>query len=93
MTTGTISPREAQALIAQGATLIDIRDADEYLREHIPDAQLAPLSTLEHGAFPAALRAERIIFHCQSGRRTSGNAAALQAVAAPAEVWLLEGGI
>ncbi|HCB2601477.1 TPA: rhodanese family protein [Citrobacter koseri] len=93
MTTGTISPREAQALIVQGATLIDIRDADEYLREHIPDAQLAPLSTLEHGAFPAALRAERVIFHCQSGRRTSGNAATLQAVAAPAEVWLLEGGI
>lgn len=78
MTTGTISPREAQALIAQGATLIDIRDADEYLREHIPDAQLAPLSTLEHGAFPAALRAERVIFHCQSGRRTSGNAATLR---------------
>ncbi len=37
-------PREAQALIAQGAKRIDVRDADEYLREHIPHAQLAPLS-------------------------------------------------
>lgn len=32
----TISPHDAQELIARGAKLIDIRDADEYLREHIP---------------------------------------------------------
>jgi rhodanese-related sulfurtransferase len=41
MTIGTISPREAQTLVAQGAKLIDIRDADEYLHEHIPEAHLA----------------------------------------------------
>lgn len=51
MTIGTISPRDAKARIEQGARLIDIRDADEYLREHIPQAHLAPLSTLEQGAF------------------------------------------
>ena len=39
----TISPHDAQELIARGAKLIDIRDADEYLREHIPEADLAPL--------------------------------------------------
>lgn len=49
MTIGTISPREAQTLLAQGAKLIDIRDADEYLREHIPQAHLAPLSALDQG--------------------------------------------
>ena len=43
----TISPHDAQELIARGAKLIDIRDADEYLREHIPEADLAPLSVLE----------------------------------------------
>ena len=36
MTIGTISPREAQTLLAQGAKLIDIRDADEYAREQVP---------------------------------------------------------
>ena len=36
----TISPHDAQELIARGAKLIDIRDADEYLREHIPEAVL-----------------------------------------------------
>ncbi len=74
MSIGIVSPREAQALIAQGAKLIDVRDADEYLREHIPHAQLAPLSRLEQGDLPANLRAEQIIFHCQSGKRTSSNA-------------------
>lgn len=83
MSIGIVSPREAQALIAQGAKLIDVRDADEYLREHIPHAQLAPLSRLEQGDLPANLRAEQIIFHCQSGKRTSSNAAKLQAIAAP----------
>ena len=29
----TISPHDAQELIARGAKLIEIRDADEYLRE------------------------------------------------------------
>ena len=93
MTIGMISPHEAQTLLAQGAKLIDIRDADEYLYEHIPAAHLAPLSTLEQGSLPANLRAECIIFHCQSGKRTQNAAAKLNAAAAPAQVWLLEGGI
>ena len=77
----TISPHDAQELIARGAKLIDIRDADEYLREHIPEADLAPL------------RHEQIIFHCQAGKRTSNNADKLAAIAAPAEIFLLEDGI
>ncbi|MDU7620360.1 MAG: thiosulfate sulfurtransferase YgaP, partial [Escherichia coli] len=52
----TISPHDAQELIARGAKLIDIRDADEYLREHIPEADLAPLSVLEQSGLPAKLR-------------------------------------
>lgn len=93
MTIGTISPREAQALVAQGAKLIDIRDADEYLHEHIPEAHLAPFPALEQGSLPANLRAEQVIFHCQSGKRTQNAATKLSAIAAPAQVWLLEGGI
>lgn len=60
----TISPHDAQELIARGAKLIDIRDADEYLREHIPEADLAPLSVLEQSGLPPKLRREQIIFHC-----------------------------
>lgn len=56
MTIGTISPRDAKARIEQGARLIDIRDVDEYLREHIPQAHLAPLSALEQGLSSQAAR-------------------------------------
>ena len=35
----TITPAAAQALLANGATLVDIRSADEYAREHIAGAQ------------------------------------------------------
>ncbi|WP_097725783.1 thiosulfate sulfurtransferase YgaP [Escherichia coli] len=89
----TISPHDAQELIARGAKLIDIRDADEYLREHIPEADLAPLSVLEQLGLPPKLRREQIIFHCQAGKRTSNNADKLAAIAAPAEIFLLEDGI
>ena len=93
MTIGTISPREAQTLVAQGAKLIDIRDADEYLYEHIPEAHLVPLSTLEQGSLPANLRAGQVIFHCQSGNRTRNHLSKLIAAAAPAQVKVVEGGI
>lgn len=89
----TISPHDAQELIAHGAKLIDIRDADEYLREHIPAASLAPLSVIEQSGLPDKLRSEQIIFHCQAGKRTRNNADKLAAIAAPAEVFLLEDGI
>ncbi len=89
----TISPRDAQELIAHGAKLIDIRDADEYLREHISEADLAPLSVLEQSGLPTKLRSEQIIFHCQAGKRTANNAQKLEAIAAPADIFLLDGGI
>ena len=53
MTIATFSA-EARDLIGRGARLIDIRDADEYAREHIPGAELMPLATLTNGS---ALRA------------------------------------
>lgn len=86
-----ISPREASARIAEGAKLIDIRDADEYAREHIPAAQPVPLDT-----FPGGLNVQAgdtLIFHCQSGARTSGNADRLARAAAPAQAFVVEGGI
>lgn len=93
MTIATVSANEAQALIAQGARLIDIRAADEYAREHIPTATLLPLDKLTQGAMLNAQPNETIIFHCQAGSRTQNNASLLAAAAAPAQVKLLAGGI
>lgn len=93
MTIATLSPAEAQALIARGARLVDIRDADEYAREHIPGAELIPLDTLKNGVTLHAGPEETIVFHCQAGSRTQNNAAHLAEAAAPAKVMLLAGGI
>jgi rhodanese-related sulfurtransferase len=89
MTLQTISPTEARELMQRGARLIDIREADEYARQHIPDAQNVPLSALselEVNAAPA------VIFHCRSGARTAANKAQL-ARAATCATYLIDGGL
>ena len=86
-----ITPQQANALIAEGARLIDIRDTDEYAREHIAVAQSVPLDTL-----PAGLKTvpgETVIFHCQSGARTANHDARLAQAASPAQAFVVEGGI
>ncbi|RAU38224.1 rhodanese family protein [Enterobacter sp. RIT418] len=86
-----LSPQQASALLAEGATLIDIRDPDEHARERIAGARSVPLDAL-----PAGLHVkpgDTVIFHCQSGMRTSNNAGRLAQAAPLAHGWLLEGGI
>ena len=87
MTIATISPAEAQQLIAAGATLVDIRDADEHARECIPGAINVPLSRL--GELPGGA----VVFHCRSGMRTSANAGVLADAAKGGASHLLAGGI
>lgn len=89
MTLTQLSPLQAQARIAAGAILVDIREADEHARERIPGARSHPLSRL--GQNPP--RAEQpMIFHCRSGNRTQVNAARLEAVAT-GPAFVLDGGI
>ena len=87
----TISVEEAKRLIDRGALIVDIRERDEYAREHIPQAVSRPLSTLAAGALETA-QASQIIFHCKSGARTKSNAARL-ASAVRCEAFILEGGL
>jgi rhodanese-related sulfurtransferase len=88
MSLSTITPAEAKRLIAQGATLIDIRDKDEHAREHIAVARNRPLGTLtDLGGVNGP-----IIFHCRAGKRTADNAGRLEQ-ATNCEAYILEGGI
>ncbi len=88
MTLKTISPAEAKKLVAQGATLIDVRGPDEHARERISGASNKPLGELKTlGATPGP-----VIFHCKSGARTAANASNL-ASAAQCEAYILEGGL
>jgi rhodanese-related sulfurtransferase len=82
-----ITPRDAKRLIDAGATLVDIRGADEHARQHIPGARNETLGR------PFKLEASTpVIFHCRSGARTATNAEHL-AGAVGGKDYLLDGGI
>lgn len=90
MTLQTVTPAEASRLLASGALLIDIREADERARTRIPGSRHVPL-----GALPERIATDEVpavIFHCRSGMRTQGNGARLaQTTKLPA--FTLEGGL
>jgi rhodanese-related sulfurtransferase len=93
MTLQTISPRQAHRLIAEGAMLLDIREADEYAREKIPGALNLPLSRLDEVDF-AAYRGRAVVFHCRSGVRTKAESGRLAAKAGQTcELFMIEGGL
>ena len=56
-------------LDSREAVLIDIREGDEYAREHILGAQLVPLSGFDVADFPHD-HDKIAVFHCASGNRT-----------------------
>ncbi len=87
-----IDPISAEKWIKQDkAVLIDVREPDEYIREHIPQAHLVPLSGFHPDDFPSD-RDKVAIFHCRSGARTE--AAARQILATGFnEVYQLKGGL
>jgi rhodanese-related sulfurtransferase len=66
-----IDPRQAKSMIDSGkAVLVDIRESDEFAREHVPGAQHVPLSGFNPADFPGD-RDKVAIFHCASGARTA----------------------
>jgi rhodanese-related sulfurtransferase len=93
MAVRTIGPHEAASLMAGGAVLVDIREADQYAREHVRGGVNLALSKLA-AADLARHRGRAVIFHCRSGARTRSNAAHLATkVDDSCEVCLLEGGL
>lgn len=88
----TIRPERAAELMRAGAVLIDIREADEHAREHIPGARHHALSRL-NASNPARAGDEILVFHCRSGARTKANAPRLAAAAGGCETYVLEGGL
>lgn len=89
MTVRSITPEDAARLVAQGALLVDIREAQE-CAEVIEGAQNAPMSC---GAGIETRPGQPVIFHCRTGRRTEMNADALAASVPTDDVYLLQGGI
>jgi len=89
MTAKPLEPAEVQALLNQGALLVDVREADEHARERIPGAvnrPLAGLASLDVGDRP-------VIYHCRSGMRTQAHAGPLAEAAGGNDCYILAGGI
>ncbi len=89
MTLTAVEPEEAERLIALGAKLIDIRDADEHARERISGAAHHPLARIEQ----LAVHSGPMIFHCRTGTRTQNNADRLAAAGGDSFCYVLAGGI
>ena len=68
----TLTPQEAKTLKDRGALIVDIRESDEFVREHIAGARNAPLSQIDKTS--PHKPGEIVIYHCKSGMRTEANA-------------------
>jgi len=81
----------AQRLKAKSAVLIDIREQDEFAREHVAGAVHAPLSLFDQ--VPLKLPDGRdVVYTCRTGNRTGVNCDRL-AARVPGEAFVLEGGL
>lgn len=85
------APTAKQWLDEGKAILIDVREPDEYIREHIPQAHLVPLSGFNPGDFPKEHN-KIAVFHCRSGSRTESAVSQILATGFK-EVYQLEGGL
>jgi rhodanese-related sulfurtransferase len=83
---------KAKSLLDSGkAVLIDIRESDEFAREHVPGAHHVPLSGFSPKDFPED-RNKIAIFHCASGARTAEAAPRILG-SGFTEVYMLEQGL
>jgi rhodanese-related sulfurtransferase len=92
MTLKKIDAKTVQQWMSDGkAVLIDVREPDEYIKEHVPEAHLVPLSGFNPKDFPKE-HDKIAVFHCRSGGRTEAAAAQILKTSFR-EIYQLEGGI
>jgi rhodanese-related sulfurtransferase len=85
-----LSPRAAEALVREGAKLVDVREPEELESDgRFPGALHIPLNTLSERA--AELAGERLVIVCRSGARSGLAADALRA--SGFEAYNVDGGI
>jgi adenylyltransferase/sulfurtransferase len=91
-----IDADEAEELISQGATVIDVRQPYEFGHDHIEEAVLVPIDGLF--SFSVALGEQNlpkdapIVFVCEMGQRSAA-ASEVAAIAGYRKVYNLSGGM
>lgn len=66
----TIQIDEVAAKQEAGYTVLDVREAYEYEKAHIPGAENKPLSLLQSGDFEGLQKDTKYVVICQSGNRS-----------------------
>ena len=88
----SLSPADVADRVRQGhVLLIDIREADQFARRHIPGAVSLPLSKFDLAPLPV-LPGTAVVFTCKTGMRTGANAARL-AAPVTGDAYVLAGGV
>jgi sulfur-carrier protein adenylyltransferase/sulfurtransferase len=89
-----VDPSEVNELIHEGATVIDVRETEEYAAGHLPGAKHVPRSYLEsriEGVVPD--RSTQVILYCASGNRSAYGARTLTEELGYEHVRSMTGGI
>ncbi len=96
MTIHDIEPAVVADWLGAGeATLVDVRETDEFRLEHIKAARSMPLSAFDVATIQDQLAREpgrKLVLHCASGARAREAARAI-AEGTGGEIWLLAGGL
>ncbi|WP_432815844.1 rhodanese family protein [Sphingorhabdus sp.] len=87
-----LTPQQVRERLDAGrAILVDIREADEFVRSHITGPQSQPLSTWEKAHLSVDPDAD-VIFTCRSGMRTAGACDRL-AARVNGDAFVMQGGL
>lgn len=90
--TAEIDAHTLRQLLWQGrATLIDVREREEFEEEHIPGATLVPLSSFDPCLLAEIVDDRPIVIHCLAGSRAEKAAAALAAAVSRPVLTLKDG--
>jgi rhodanese-related sulfurtransferase len=87
-----LTPRDIADRLKRGEiALVDIRDPDEFAREHVEGAVSLPLAKLEQARLNLG-PAREVVFHCRSGARTANACDRLLAIA-DGSAFVMAGGL
>ena len=67
---GLVDGPTAQALVAGGAVVVDVRTPKEYEAGHIPGARLVPFDQIAARAGELPPKDQPVVLYCRTGRRT-----------------------
>ncbi len=87
----TISPQQAQALMKEGAKMVDVREPAEWETVRVESSTLVPLGQVTADPKKAAL-APKVLLLCHSGRRAKVAADAMKELP-NIKLFVIEGGI